>query len=403
MVVAGACASGNARHSRKGPRLVAVRRQRLWARRRITLTRDRAPPAAPTRAATVDGPGIVSVALVFGPLHPGPYSVARARPSTRSRDRQQIIFALSGCNDFSFWERLALGRRGVAPRPARLLGGHHHGSASRAVCLPLALFGRRVGFWTPGRAAARRSPPALQSEAAPQRRGRTPRRYARHGCITRWGLASRCVAASAGGRVQHHRAGASDGKVPGLCGVARRLPATDYQVRGWVLILVRGWAFGRRIIHADTLGNRSMVYARRAPAECDSEDRPVYLHCMLPGHLYVDEAKLEALAGGPCRLIESDELFRVTGAVVGGVHPFVPGVSKRLLDRRVLENAAGGGQVSFNTGDLRVGLLVAGDAFQQALDSQASVVDLAMSEPGEEIEELAQAQILKSARHSALA
>ena len=31
---------------------------------------------------------------------------------------QQIIFALSGCNDFSFWERLALGRRGVAPRPA---------------------------------------------------------------------------------------------------------------------------------------------------------------------------------------------------------------------------------------------------------------------------------------------
>ena len=87
MVVAGACASGNARHSRKGPRLVAVRRQRLWARRRITLTRDRAPPAAPTRAATVDGPGIVSVALVFGPLHPGPYSVARARPSTRSRDK----------------------------------------------------------------------------------------------------------------------------------------------------------------------------------------------------------------------------------------------------------------------------------------------------------------------------
>ena len=154
---------------------------------------------------------------------------------------------------------------------------------------------------------------------------------------------------------------------------------------------------------ADTLGNRSMVYARRAPAEGDSEDRPVYLHCMLPGHLYVDEAKLEALAGGPCRLIESDELFRVTGAVVGGVHPFVPGVSKRLLDRRVLENAAGGGQVSFNTGDLRVGLLVAGDASQQGLDGQGSVVDLAMSEPGEEIEELAQAQILKSARHSAFA
>ena len=95
-----------------------------------------------------------------------------------------------------------------------------------------------------------------------------------------------------------------------------------------------------------------------------------------------------------CRLIESDELFRVT---------VLPGVSKRLLDRRVLENAAGDGQVSSNTGDLRVGLLVAGDASQQGLDGQGSVVDLAMSEPGEEIEELAQAQILKSVRHSALA
>ncbi len=135
---------------------------------------------------------------------------------------------------------------------------------------------------------------------------------------------------------------------------------------------------------------KSMIYARSVPADSQGEDHLEYLHCMLPGHLHVDETKLQALAGGPCRLIESDELIRVTGAVVGAVHPFVPGVSKRLLDKRVQSIAAGGGQVSFNTGDMRVGVLVGYSDLMLALEGQAVVVDLAIAEPGEEYEELAQ-------------
>jgi len=135
---------------------------------------------------------------------------------------------------------------------------------------------------------------------------------------------------------------------------------------------------------------KSMIYARRVPADSQGEDHLEYLHCMLPGHLHVDETKLQALAGGPCRLIESDELIRVTGAVVGAVHPFVPGVSKRLLDKRVQSIAAGGGQVSFNTGDMRVGVLIGYSDLILALAGQAVVVDLAIAEPGEEYEELAQ-------------
>jgi len=163
MVVAGACASGNARHSRKGPRLVAVRRQRLWARRRITLTRDRAPPAAPTRAATVDGPGIVSVALVFGPLHPGPYSVARARPSPRSRDRQQITALPSaGATTFhSFgrdW-RSAGAVSPLAPRAERQTG------ARQARCRP-----------SPREAAGRPPPRLCESRCLPPSRSLRPPR-----------------------------------------------------------------------------------------------------------------------------------------------------------------------------------------------------------------------------------
>ena len=160
MVVAGACASGNARHSRKGPRLVAVRRQRLWARRRITLTRDRAPPAAPTRAATVDGPGIVSVALVFGPLHPGPYSVARARPSTRSRDRQQITALPSaGATTFRFgrdW-RSAGAVSPLAPR-----GCWEATTTALRVALFASLSLSSAAAWASG-------PPAAQQHGAARR------------------------------------------------------------------------------------------------------------------------------------------------------------------------------------------------------------------------------------------
>ena len=47
-------------------------------------------------------------------------------------------------------------------------------------------------------------------------------------------------------------------------------------------------------------------------------------------------------------------------------------------------------QVSFNTGDMREGVLLSCDAFLAALGNQASVVDVAISEQGEEYEELAQ-------------
>jgi len=78
-----------------------------------------------------------------------------------------------------------------------------------------------------------------------------------------------------------------------------------------------------------------------------------FVHCMLPGHLQVDTVKLEKIVGGAVRLIESDELLRVTGAVVGAVHPFVQGVHRRLVDKRIVQIAAGSdtnGLVSFNTG-----------------------------------------------------
>jgi prolyl-tRNA editing enzyme YbaK/EbsC (Cys-tRNA(Pro) deacylase) len=116
-----------------------------------------------------------------------------------------------------------------------------------------------------------------------------------------------------------------------------------------------------------------------------------YLHCMLPGHLQVDMHKLNTIAGAECRMVESDELQRVTGARVGGVHPFVPGVSKRFLDKRVLRIAADGQSlVSFNTGDMTKGVLLKCEALLQALGDQACVVDLAVSEQEEEYEAMSQ-------------
>ena len=99
----------------------------------------------------------------------------------------------------------------------------------------------------------------------------------------------------------------------------------------------------------------------------------------------MDEAKLQTLAGGTCSLLESDELLRITGAVVGGVHPFIPNVSQRLLDKRVLKSQ----QVSFNTGDLSVGLVMRTSDLLKALQDQGTVVDIAVAEHGEEYEELA--------------
>ena len=134
---------------------------------------------------------------------------------------------------------------------------------------------------------------------------------------------------------------------------------------------------------------KSMVYA--SPAD---DAQPAYLHCMVPGHLQVDESKLRQLAGGAARLLESDELHQVTGAVVGAVHPFVPGVSRRLVDKRILGDdgqggAVGDGHVSFNTGDMTVGLVLTRTAFCQALGEQLCVVDLAVAEAGEDLQDLA--------------
>jgi prolyl-tRNA editing enzyme YbaK/EbsC (Cys-tRNA(Pro) deacylase) len=119
-------------------------------------------------------------------------------------------------------------------------------------------------------------------------------------------------------------------------------------------------------------------------------EESTYCHCMVPGHLQVDKQKLQKIVGKPVRLVESDELEQATGAKVGGVHPFVPGVSRRLVDKRILQNAADGGQVSFNTGDMTVGVLITCDAFMSALGNQADVVDIAISEHGEEHDDLAQ-------------
>jgi len=51
----------------------------------------------------------------------------------------------------------------------------------------------------------------------------------------------------------------------------------------------------------------------------DAEGR--FVHCLLPGHLQVDEAKVAALAGGTCAMLEAAALFEATGARVGEVHP----------------------------------------------------------------------------------
>lgn len=131
---------------------------------------------------------------------------------------------------------------------------------------------------------------------------------------------------------------------------------------------------------------KSMVFAYGN--DCNEN---AYLHCMLPGHLQVDMHKLNNIAGAECRMVESDELQRVTGARVGGVHPFVPGVSKRFLDKRVLRIAADGKSlVSFNTGDMTKGVLLKCEALLQALGDQACVVDVAVSEQEEEYEAISQ-------------
>ncbi|KAJ1490991.1 hypothetical protein T484DRAFT_1776012 [Baffinella frigidus] len=79
------------------------------------------------------------------------------------------------------------------------------------------------------------------------------------------------------------------------------------------------------------------------------------------------------------------------------VHPFVRGVTRRLLDRRVTLNSV----VSFNTGDMTKGLVVELAGFMKALEGQArdpsraplsnlvSVHDIARGEDGEEVDDLA--------------
>jgi hypothetical protein len=118
---------------------------------------------------------------------------------------------------------------------------------------------------------------------------------------------------------------------------------------------------------------------------CGAESDVAYIHCLVPGHLQVDEKKLQNIAGAPCRLLDSEELLRVTGAVVGGVHPFIPNVSRRLVDKRILKSQ----QVSFNTGDMSVGLVLRTSDFVLALQEQQTLCDLAIAESGEEAEELA--------------
>jgi len=55
---------------------------------------------------------------------------------------------------------------------------------------------------------------------------------------------------------------------------------------------------------------KSLVFA-------DSEGE--YVHCMLSGHLQIDQKKLETAAGGACSMVEEDVLKLVTGANVGEV------------------------------------------------------------------------------------
>lgn len=77
------------------------------------------------------------------------------------------------------------------------------------------------------------------------------------------------------------------------------------------------------------------------------------------------------------------------------MHPFVKGVSRRLLDRRVTHNEA----VSFNTGDMSKGLVVELSWFLRALEDQVTIHDIARAEDGEEFDILAAE--LGVARHDA--
>ena len=123
---------------------------------------------------------------------------------------------------------------------------------------------------------------------------------------------------------------------------------------------------------------KSMVFLRA--------DGGGHVQCCVPGHLQVDQGKLQAVVGAKCTLVEEEELFRVTGKMVGCVHPFVNGVVRRYIDKRVGKE---GGLVSFNTGDMSRGLILSMEGLLTALGDQACIHDVACSEDGEEVDDLA--------------
>ncbi|EKX42113.1 hypothetical protein GUITHDRAFT_111965 [Guillardia theta CCMP2712] len=119
---------------------------------------------------------------------------------------------------------------------------------------------------------------------------------------------------------------------------------------------------------------KSMVFVCQSRG--DEQGSHNYLHCMVPGHCQVSRSKLEAHVGCECSLLDPDRMRSITGADIGAVHPFVPGVSRRILDQRVLANET----ISFNSGDMKVGLIVKTEDFLDAFEGEITCADIAYCE-----------------------
>jgi prolyl-tRNA editing enzyme YbaK/EbsC (Cys-tRNA(Pro) deacylase) len=119
---------------------------------------------------------------------------------------------------------------------------------------------------------------------------------------------------------------------------------------------------------------KNVILKRREPASptC-SVDAPLFIHCLVQGHLDVEFPKINGIAGVEYEFASPEEVLELTGQVVGTVHPF-SAISRKYMDIGVTSLT----RVSCTSGDPMIGMFFTVDDLIRALElPSACIVDLA--------------------------